>query len=259
MRFASLGSGSNGNGLVVESGNTRVLLDCGFGLRDSEQRLARLGINPEQLSGILVTHEHDDHAGGVFRLAARHGIPVWLTHGTLRMVERLLNKPDKLSLKVIDSHQAFALGDLEIQPYPVPHDAREPVQYVFGDGSQRLGVLTDTGAGTPHITTMLSGCDALVLECNHDLDMLMHGPYARTLKQRVSSRLGHLDNASSAQLLAGLDNSKLQHIVAAHLSAQNNTPALATQALSQVLGCTQDWIAVATQLDGLDWREISAR
>ena len=257
MRFASLGSGSAGNGLVVEAAATRLLLDCGFGLRDAIMRLGRLGLAPEQLSGILVTHEHDDHAGGVFKLANKYRTPVWLTYGTLTMVERFLPKQRDFDIHVIDSHQAFSIGDLQVHPFPVPHDAREPVQFVFRDGTQKLGVLTDTGTSTPHIEAMLSGCDALTLECNHDLDMLMNGPYARPLKQRVSSRLGHLDNASSAQLLAKLDNSKLQHIVAAHLSAKNNSPTLAKKALSEVLRCEDEWIGIADQEQGFAWRQIT--
>ena len=257
MRFASLGSGSAGNGLVVEAHTTRLLLDCGFGVRDVHLRLARSGLTPEELSGVLVTHEHDNHAGGIFKLANKYRIPVWLTHGTLTMIERFLPRQRNFEMHVIDSHQAFEIGDLQVHPFPVPHDAREPVQFVFQDGAHKLGVLTDTGTSTPHIETMLTGCDALMLECNHDLDMLMNGPYARALKQRVSSRLGHLDNASSAGLLAQLDNSKLQHIVAAHLSAKNNSPALAKKALSEVLGCATEWIGIADQVQGFDWRQIT--
>lgn len=256
MRFASLGSGSAGNGLIVNTQSTCLLLDCGFGLREAVMRLNRLNILPEQLSGILVTHEHDDHAGGVFKLANKYRIPIWLTHGTLVMLERFLPKQHNFTIHLIDSHQAFAIRDLHIHPYPVPHDAREPVQFVFSDGARKLGVLTDTGISTPHIETMLNACDALSLECNHDPVMLKNGPYARSLKQRVSSRLGHLDNASSAALLAKLDNSKLQHILAAHLSAKNNLPTLAKAALSEVLNCETDWVGIADQVTGFDWREI---
>lgn len=257
MRFASLGSGSAGNSLIVEESGTRLLLDCGFGLRDSVMRLARLGIAPEQLSGILVTHEHDDHISGVFKLAGKYRLPVWLTHGTFSMIKRRLGKPDAFDVYLMDSHQAVVIGDLQVQPFPVPHDAREPVQFVFSNGTHKLGVLTDTGTSTPHIEAMLSGCHALALECNHDLDLLMNGPYVRQLKQRVSSRLGHLDNRSAAALLGKLDNSRLQHIVAAHLSAQNNSPDLARQALSAVLGCEPGWIGIADQTSGFDWRQIS--
>ena len=256
MRFASLGSGSAGNGLIVEEGATRLLLDCGFGLRDVAARLDRLDLSAENLSGILVTHEHDDHAGGVFKFANKYRIPVWLTHGTLTMAERYLPSASSFEMHLIDSHETFAIQDIHIQPFPVPHDAREPVQVTFSNGDRKLGVLTDTGTSTAHIENMLSACDALVLECNHDIDMLMNGPYARPLKQRVNSRLGHLDNTSAATLLSRLDNSRLQHIIAAHLSAKNNLPELARQALSQVLCCDEDWIGIADQVSGFDWRQI---
>lgn len=255
MRFSSIGSGSAGNGLVVEQASTRLLLDCGFGLKDSEQRLARINLTPDQLTGILITHEHEDHAGGVFRLARKYRLPVWLTHGTLKMVERTLPS-EPLELRVIDSHSAFNINEIEVTPFPVPHDAREPVQYTFSNGDKKLGVLTDTGCSTPHIQEMLSSCHGLVLECNHDIDMLMNGIYPMSLKQRVSGRLGHLDNVSAANILRKLDNQQLKHIVAAHLSEKNNSPELAITALSSALNCEKNWIGIANQTIGFDWREI---
>ena len=254
MRFASLGSGSEGNALVVQAGPTCVLMDCGFTLAGTVARLARLGLAAEQLSGIVVTHEHGDHIAGVARLARKYSIPVWLTHGTLQAQYSVL--ADLTNLTEIDPHHSFVIGELQVQPYAVPHDAAEPVQYVFGDGIKRLGVLTDTGCSTPHIEAMLNGCAALVLECNHDITMLANGDYPASLKQRVGGRFGHLNNADAAALLARLDNSRLQHIVAAHLSRKNNTRELAVSALSVALNCAADWIAVATQQDGLGWREI---
>ncbi|MET0581990.1 MAG: hypothetical protein ABWZ08_08460, partial [Pseudoxanthomonas sp.] len=142
-------------------------------------------------------------------------------------------------------------------PYPVPHDAREPAQFVFGDGARRLGVLTDTGCSTPHIEAVLSRCHALVLECNHDLDLLRASSYPPRLRERISGRYGHLDNAAAATLLSRLDNSSLQHLVAAHLSQENNRPDLARAALAAVIGCDADWIAVADQAGGLDWRQVA--
>jgi phosphoribosyl 1,2-cyclic phosphodiesterase len=254
MKFASLGSGSEGNGLLVCAGDTRVLLDCGFGLKDSVARLARLDVMPEQLSGIVVTHEHGDHIAGVERLARRFGLPVWLTHGTRRA--RLAALAELTEVHEFDVHQVFSIGNVEIRPYPVPHDAAEPVQFVFCDGDKRLGVLTDAGTVTPHIQHMLSGCHALVLECNHDTEMLSSGEYPYRLKQRVGGRLGHLSNMQAAGLLASLDVSGLQHIVAAHLSSSNNTPRLAVHALSAVLNCAESWIGVASQQEGFAWREI---
>ena len=254
FRFASLGSGSEGNALVVQRGQTCVLMDCGFNLTESVARLARLGLEPEALSGIVVTHEHGDHIAGVARLARKYAIPIWLTHGTFRAQHKTLGTLPNVT--EVNPHISFAIGELMIQPYLVPHDAAEPVQYVFGEGSKRLGVLTDTGSSTPHIEQVLSGCAALVLECNHDTELLNKGDYPYSLKQRVGGRFGHLNNDAAAALLARLDNSRLQHIVAAHLSRKNNSPELATQALSQAINCKKEWIGVATQENGFAWREI---
>jgi len=254
MRFASLGSGSSGNALLVEAGRTRVLLDCGFGLADIRARLARVGVDAADLDAILVTHEHEDHAGGVARLARRGEIPVYLTYGTLRAMGADGDAiPDA---RLIDSHAPFAIGDIEVRPFPVPHDAREPAQFVFSDGASCLGVLTDVGDSTPHIAQMLSGLEALVLECNHDRAMLAGGPYPPGLKQRIGGRLGHLDNETAANLVRDLDCSRLRHVVAAHLSQQNNTPELARSALAGALGCAPEWITVATQEEGFGWREV---
>jgi phosphoribosyl 1,2-cyclic phosphodiesterase len=254
VRFASIGSGSEGNGLVVEAGATRVLIDCGFGVRDTAARLARAAVAPETLNAIIVTHEHSDHVGGVAAFAARHRIPVWLTFGTLSAASGRLNGMERVL--GFDSHDVFVIGDLEIRPFPVPHDAREPVQFVLSDGEFRLGVLTDLGTSTPYVEASLSGCDALVLECNHDIDLLAGSDYPASLKQRIAGRLGHLDNQGAAALLGAIDTSKLQHIVAAHLSRQNNTPDLARAALSGALGCTPDWIGIADQAQGFDWRAL---
>jgi phosphoribosyl 1,2-cyclic phosphodiesterase len=255
MRFASLGSGSEGNAFVIQSGATCVLMDCGFALSETAARLARLGLTVENISGIVVTHEHGDHVDGVARIARKHAIPVWMTHGTRRMQGAALDTLPRLT--EIDPHHAFAVGELQVQPYAVPHDAAEPVQYVFGDGASRLGILTDTGALTPHIEAALGGCDALVLECNHDAEMLANGDYPYRLKQRIGGRYGHLNNQEAATLLSRLNHGRLQHVVAAHLSLKNNTPALAVAALSSALDCEASWIGVATQHAGLDWREIA--
>ncbi len=252
MRFASLGSGSRGNGMLVEVGATTVLVDCGFSAIQATKRMARLGKRPEDLDAIVVTHEHADHIGGVSVLARRHKLPVYLTPGTARHP-----KMAELSeLSLFNCHEPFAIGDIAVQPYPVPHDAFEPCQFVFGDGALRLGLLTDVGCWTPHIEAQLSGCDALMLESNHDAVMLAQGSYPPSLKRRVAGEQGHLSNVQSARLLSRLDCSKLQHIVAAHLSEQNNTAELAQEALSHSLNCETAWVAVADQNQGLDWREI---
>ncbi len=254
MRFASLGSGSEGNALVVECGDTRILIDCGFSVRETGARLARLGLVPADLDAILVTHEHSDHVGGVPAFAARHGIAVWATFGTLAAVSERFEGMERIY--GFDGHDTFAIGALAITPIPVPHDAREPVQYVISDGARRVGVLTDLGVSTAHVESCLSGCDALVLECNHDLNLLENGSYPWPLKQRIAGRLGHLDNAAAAGLLRNIDTSRLVHIIAAHLSRENNTPELARTALCDALACSREWIGIADQALGFGWREL---
>jgi len=254
MRFASLGSGSQGNSLIVEAGDTRLLVDCGFSTRATIEKLARLAVSAEDISAILVTHEHCDHIAGVFKLAGRFGIPVYLTHGT--HVAALRGKLPLPECRLIDSHSSFSIDDLEVHPYPVPHDAREPVQYAFSDGRHRLGVLTDSGSITAHIVDVLRCCDALVLECNHDPDLLAASDYPMMLKRRVSGSLGHLENAQAAALLRQIETKHLQHIVAAHLSEKNNRPALAASALASALNCAENWVGVANQNDGFAWREM---
>ncbi len=253
MRFASLGSGSEGNCLIVEAGTTRILADCGFTVKETIARLERSGVAPASVSAVLVTHEHDDHVGGAGRFARKFGVPVWLTYGTLQAAREQFAD---VAVEIFDCHQRFSVGAIAIEPYTVPHDAREPAQFVFGDGNVRVGLLTDAGSLTAHMRTTLSGLDALVLECNHDLEMLRNSSYPQHLKQRISGSFGHLDNTAAARLLESIDCSRLQHLVAAHLSQSNNTAELAGAALAGALGCSQDWIGVATQADGFAWRQV---
>lgn len=256
LRFASIGSGSKGNCLVAQVGRTRVLLDCGLSPRETERRLARLGLAPADLAGILITHEHDDHAGQAYPFAAAHKLPVWLTYGTQLALTEARKPPGGVETRTIDGRSAFAIDGLEVRPYTVPHDAREPVQFVLSDGAFRLGVLTDIGASTAHVESTLSGCDALVLETNHDADMLWGGDYPTWLKKRIGGPFGHLSNGDSGKLLAALDRSRLKHVIAAHLSHQNNRPDLARAALADAMGCAADWIGLSTQDEGFGWREL---
>lgn len=252
MRFASIGSGSRGNGTLVQAGRTQILVDCGFGLNDLERRLSQLDTCATALDAVLVTHEHTDHIRGVMALARRFGVEVWMTAGT-RLAAR---RGRGVDIRVFSSHQSFVIGDLAVHPYPVPHDAREPAQFVFDDGQRRLGLLTDAGHVTPHMQACLQGLDGLLLECNHDRALLDGGPYPLSLKRRVGGRYGHLSNTQSAQLLAGLDQGRLRHVVALHLSQENNQPDLARAALAEALNCAPDWVAVADQDEGLCWRSL---
>jgi phosphoribosyl 1,2-cyclic phosphodiesterase len=182
LRFASLASGSGGNCLVAQSAGTVVLVDCGLNLKDTERRLARAGLEPAAVDAILVTHEHGDHAGCVFDFAAAHGVSVYLTFGSLRALKAEGKLHDGIRTETVRGQEKFAVGAIEVTPFTVPHDAAEPVQYVVSDGAARLGVLTDIGISTRHVERMLSGLDALVLECNYDRDMLWGGAYPKWLK-----------------------------------------------------------------------------
>lgn len=254
MRFGLLASGSRGNATLVQARGTTVLIDCGLSLRAAETALARLGVEPDAIGAILVTHEHGDHVGGVGPLARRHGIPVWLTRGTWEAAAPVLGElPEH---HILCSHRPQALGDLQIHPITVPHDAREPVQFRLDDGLHRMAVLTDAGSITAHICRSLEACDALVLECNHDTTMLAAGSYPATVKARIAGDYGHLSNAQAGELLGRIGAGGLKHLVAAHLSEANNTPALARAALAAALDCAEDWIAVADQDSGLDWRSL---
>jgi phosphoribosyl 1,2-cyclic phosphodiesterase len=257
LRACSLGSGSGGNALVVEAHDgaavTRVLVDNGFNLKELGRRLSRAGLAFDDIDAVLVTHEHSDHVGGVARVARKAGIPVYCSEGTARgsgLGEQ------GVDWRELVSGVRFELGALIIDPYEVPHDAAEPLQFVFGDGDRWLGLLTDAGDATRLIVAALRRADALLIECNHDEQMLRTGPYPSFLKARIGGPHGHLSNAQAAALLQQLDGARLRWVAAAHLSAHNNTPALACAALSGALGCAVADIGVADQDAGLDWRMV---
>jgi phosphoribosyl 1,2-cyclic phosphodiesterase len=254
MKFASLGSGSDGNALLIAtaSGTTRttVMLDCGFPIRETERRLVKLGMTPSDLSAIVVTHEHQDHIGGVFKFARRHDIPVWLSFGTY---QARCQECDGVALHFCRDGDRLAIGDLELRPFTVPHDAREPLQYVASNGRAKLGVLTDAGHSTPHLVQALGGCDALMLECNHDPDLLAGSTYPPMLKRRVGGDYGHLSNQAMAEILLALDQSRLTKIVGAHLSRKNNTPELARAAICEVLDPQRFDVTIACQDEGFGW------
>jgi phosphoribosyl 1,2-cyclic phosphodiesterase len=257
LRICSLGSGSSGNGLVVEVREgphaSRILVDNGFNLRQLGQRLQRVGLEVESLDAVLVTHEHADHVGGVAALARRHGLPVFCTAGT---AAASMFDDGRIDWRRVEAGQAVEIGALRVEPYAVLHDAAEPVQYTFTDGSRRAGLLTDAGECSDTIVAALSGLHALVLECNHDAEMLQRGAYPPFLKARIAGARGHLSNAQAADILDRIDRAQLGWIAAAHLSRSNNRPDLARQALAGVLKCAEEEIGVAYQDVGLDWRSV---
>ncbi len=250
MRFATLGSGSRGNATLLECGSTRVLVDNGFSLRELERRLGLLGVQAQAIEALLLTHEHSDHSKGVAAFACRTGAAVWTTPGTWKA----LGAPEVPRLRLFSGHAGrVSIGDLRISPYPVPHDAREPIQFVFEGAGRRLGMLTDAGSVTPHMRSMLGGCDALILECNHDLAMLRSGPYPPVLQRRVGGPRGHLSNCQAADLLDALPVAALRHLLLAHISEKNNRPDLVLAAVQGVCGSLAQRTGLADQARPGPW------
>lgn len=229
------------------------MLDCGFTIRETVHRLSRLGVTPKDLAAIVVTHEHHDHVGGAFKFARRHQIPVWLSFGTYQAIKE---ERDGVQVQFCRDGDRLIIGDLELTPYTVPHDAREPVQYVISDGHSKLGVLTDAGQSTPHIIKALSGCNALMIEFNHDRTMLADSSYPYSLKQRIGGQYGHLSNETAAEILFALDKSRLQIVVGAHLSQNTNNANLARAAIYQAIQTDAVEVRIACQSEGLDWIQI---
>lgn len=251
MRFASLGSGSKGNATVVEAGNTSVLVDCGFTIKETVKRLTQLGVEPSQIDAILVTHEHADHLKGAMPFSRKFNIPVYMTAGTAKQGK--VESCDALNL--FSSHQPFVVGDLQVKPVPVPHDAREPCQFVFGFNGLVLGVLTDLGSLSSHVIAEYKECDALLLEANHDLDMLARGPYPPSLKRRVSGVWGHLNNHQTMTLLEQVNQTRLKQLVLGHISEKNNSIELVQKALDEA-NCEFENVIIAEQSFGFDWVSV---
>jgi phosphoribosyl 1,2-cyclic phosphodiesterase len=252
LRFKSLGSGSTGNATVVEatSGTTqvRLLVDCGLGIRVLAQRLAQAGLSIEQLDAIFITHEHADHVGSGLKLALRHGIAIWMSEGTWRAC----GEPALGPLLHLTAHgEQIDLGAMQVQPFAVPHDAREPLQLRCQDGQTQLGILTDLGHVPEEVLRQLHGCRTLLLECNHDSLMLSESAYPAFLKRRVGGDVGHLSNEQAAGVAAALRH-RLTTVLAAHLSQANNRPELAQSALRHALGDGAN-IAVAHAVTGSPW------
>ncbi len=254
LRFKNLGSGSAGNATVIEAGsglNTRrLLVDCGLRINDLLLRMAAVGLEPAGINAVFVTHEHSDHIGSARQFSKRFNTPVWMSLGTFEAI----GQPD-FAGRYCQARDGAAidLGELQVTPFTVPHDAREPLQLTCTDGASRLGILTDIGHATPHVLENLTGCSALLLECNHDSEMLANGRYPHFLKQRVGGRYGHLCNSDSADIARAVNHSGLKHVVAAHLSRQNNRPDLAQAALAAALGWEQSQVGIADQFTGCDW------
>ena len=252
LKFASLGSGSNGNATLVKSSEALLLVDCGFTLKETERRMQQLGHSPRDINAVLVTHEHGDHLKGVGPLARKYDLPVYLTPGTAfhAGAEKIAKR------ETININQRFTIADIEITPVAVPHDAREPCQFVLRSGEVTLGLLTDLGYVTPHVLEHYHHCQGLMVEFNHCTQMLATGPYPPSLKQRVGGQWGHLSNQQAVQLLEQLNLESLQQLVASHISDTNNCLQRVRDTLNSIELHNAEFY-LADQEEGFDWLAIA--
>lgn len=254
MRVAALGSGSSGNSLVVQSGRTTLLVDCGFTMKETIARLSGLGLTPGDIDAVLISHEHGDHTKGAGPLSRKFALPVWCTHGTFHGA-----RDNRFaSVRLFHAHEPFSIGDINVDPFPTPHDAAESCQFVFEAHNARFANVTDLGACTEHVRDKLKGVNGLVIECNYDNDMLANGPYPPSLQARIRSGYGHLGNDQAVQLLRYLDHPQLQSILLGHLSEQNNSDAIALATITQGLQARPERVTVLAQHCASQWFSIES-
>jgi phosphoribosyl 1,2-cyclic phosphodiesterase len=241
VSLSVLASGSRGNAAIVESSSTRILVDAGISCRETLKRMKAVGDDPHSLTAIVITHEHADHVYGLLVLARKLNVPVFMTgathHAWVRSVRDATGEPpDANRIEFFSSGRSFQIGDIEVRPFTIPHDAADPVGFTFRVEGVKIGFATDLGYMPPSVCDHLRSCDVLVLESNHDLEMLRGGPYPWSVKQRVMSRVGHLSNEKLAQFFASDYDGSASYIVLAHLSEQNNHPEIARCAAEKALG-----------------------
>ncbi|PLX74296.1 MAG: MBL fold metallo-hydrolase [Desulfuromonas sp.] len=257
MRYCLLASGSKGNAAIIESGNTRLLVDAGLSLRELQRRMQEVGVDAASLDAVLISHEHSDHVRGLGPLQRRFGLPVYL-HAGLHTC--LADKDLPGGVQEFETGCRWQLGELEVEAFPVTHDAMAPVGFTFSSEVGKVGIATDLGIATRLVEQHLHGCRALVLEANHDEEMLRDGPYPWPLKQRVRSSHGHLSNTAASQLLDKLLWDGLESITLAHLSESNNLPDLACRAIGAMLegqNLCSPALMVASQHQPTNWVELS--
>lgn len=260
LRFKNLGSGSAGNATLIEARSgartSRLLVDCGLRLRELEARLIQAGTSLDALDALFITHEHGDHVGCARNLVKRHALPIWMSQGTWLALDDNAWKQHQHLLRIARDGCPIELDNLQITPFTVPHDAREPLQIKCSDGQRHLGLVTDLGHASSHVVDSLQGCHALLLEANHDPALLEASSYPRFLKQRIAGPWGHLANHAAAELLNQIKHPQLNYVQAAHLSERNNTPELARESLSNVMNCRPTDIDIADPQLGSRWIEV---
>jgi phosphoribosyl 1,2-cyclic phosphodiesterase len=239
-----LASGSRGNSTIVSSSRTRILVDAGISCRETVKRMRAAGDDPRTLSAILVTHEHSDHVYGLAVLARKFQVPVFMTGATHQAWARSQRDqagelPRLAQLEIFSAGRRFQVGDIEITPFTIPHDAVDPVGLTFRADGMKVGIATDLGYTPPNVCHELRGCDVLVIESNHDLEMLRVGSYPWSVKQRVGSSTGHLSNEKLAKFLCTEYDGNASYLVLAHLSEENNHPERARMAAEKALGSRQ--------------------
>ena len=240
-----LASGSRGNAVYVSDGETDILVDAGIAANDIIRRLRSKGLRPENLDGIVVSHEHTDHVRGVGVLSRKFDLPVYMTRKTS---DAIGSQTGRLHDAVFFSRgETFQLKTLTIHPFSISHDAEDPAGFTVSQNGTKIGIATDLGVATSVVKTHLQSCTLLILEANHDAEMLTHGPYPWPLKQRINSRVGHLSNEAAKNLLNEVQHDRLVHVVLAHLSEINNTPQKALTEVSQAITRCNAQIDVAMQ------------
>jgi phosphoribosyl 1,2-cyclic phosphodiesterase len=265
LRLAVLGSGSGGNATLIEGDGARILVDAGFSCRGLVQRLRYVGVEPDTLDAILITHEHADHLGGAAAFSGKHGVPIYCTRGTARAAGLSIAPEGELPFpspaRPVEAGRDFAVGRLTVRPFGVPHDAVETVGFVVSDGDgARVGYATDLGHGPRPVRDGLLDCDALVVEANHDLGMLRAGPYPESVKERVLSRHGHLDNTAAADLLCDVARERTRTVVLAHLSRTNNHPEIALHCVRRRFadhGRRAPTVLAADQAKPMPWMTVA--
>lgn len=247
-----LGSGSSGNCTFLATSRVKILVDAGFSYREIARRLMLIGERPESVQGVLITHEHSDHISGLARLAQKLRIPVYLSALTRAALPPGAELP---AVELIEPGQRFAIGDLTVEPFTIPHDAVDPVAFRFAAEGLQLIVATDLGYLPENVKHFLRGCHCMVVESNHDLEMLKNGPYPWYVKQRVMARTGHLSNASLGEFLRNEFDGQAQVLVLAHLSEQNNHPQIARMEAAAALeqrGAPLPRLVVSSQSEPTD-------